>query len=186
MRNGEGGTVPSYNVQLVTATAHDAQGRSGAYLADAFAYDAYRDCFTCSIGQTLTHQATLNRDNGVRTRVYKAPKTACRDCIHRDECSPKNASADWRRSITRHEEPASTTSFKAKMQAEQARQIYATRSRIAGFPHAWIKERCRLRQFRCRGRVKATVEATWACLSYNLARWFSVGRQSIKAALATA
>jgi len=256
MRNGEGGTVPSYNVQLVTDTAHglvvnveattdaidyrqmepalercaktvglprqlvadgdytnhasvktaadsgvdfygswqqswrptesDAQGRSGAFLADAFAYGADRDCFTCPAGQTLAHHATLNRDNGVRTRVYKAPKTACQACIHRNECSPKNASANWRRSITRHEEPASTTSFKAKMQTEQARQIYATRSRIAEFPHAWIKERCRLRQFRCRGRVKATMEATWACLSYNLARWFSIRRQSNLAALATA
>jgi len=48
--------------------------------------------------------------------------------------------------------------------------IYAQRSRVAVFAHAWIKERCGLRQFRCRGRLKATMEATWACLSYNLMR----------------
>lgn len=256
MRNGEGGTVPSYNVQLVTDTAHglvvnveattdaidyrqmepalqrcektvglprqlvadgdytnhtsvktaadrgvdfygswqqswrpterDAQGRGGAFLADAFAYDAELDCYTCPAGKTLTHHATLNRENGVRTRVYKAPKAACLSCPHRDQCSPKNASADWRRSITRLEEPAITTDFKTKMQTEKAKQIYSTRSCIAEFPHAWIKERCGLRQFRCRGRVKATMEATWACLSYNLARWFSIQRRENHAAQAIA
>ena len=70
----------------------------------------------------------------------------------------------------RSEEPAATTAFKAKMQTEEAKAIYSERSRIAEFPHAWIKERCRLRQFRRRGRLKASMEATWAALSYNLSR----------------
>jgi hypothetical protein len=73
--------------------------------------------------------------------------------------------------ITRIEEPAATTAFKAKMKTEAARKIYAQRSRVAEFAHAWIKERCGLRQFRCRGRLK-----TWACLSYNLMRWFALQR----------
>ena len=68
--------------------------------------------------------------------------------------------------------------FKTKMATEEARQIYAKRSQIAEFPHAWIKERCGLRQFRCRNRLKVTMEATWACLSYNLTRWFSLRRKS--------
>jgi hypothetical protein len=164
----------------------DAQQRQGRFLASAFPYDAERGCFTCPAGETLTHHATLNRENGVRTRVYKAPKNACPNCRHRDQCSSKNAAADWRRSITRHEEPAATTDFKSKMRTEEAQRIYATRSCIAEFPHAWIKEKCRLRQFRCRGRVKATMEATWACLSYNLARWFSIQQRRNGASLATA
>jgi len=162
----------------------DAQGRSGAFLADAFAYDAGLDCFTCPAGKTLTHHATLNRENGVRTRVYRAPKTASPSCPHRGQCSSKNARPDWRRSITRREEPAATSDFKIKMQTEEAKAIYAERSCIAEFPHAWIKERCRLRQFRCRGRVKATMEATWACLSHNLSRWFAIERTRNQASLA--
>ncbi len=67
--------------------------------------------------------------------------------------------------------------FKAKMATEEAQQIYGQRSRLAEFPHAWIKERCGLRQFRCRGRLKATLEATWAALSYNLTRWFALRRR---------
>jgi Transposase DDE domain len=50
---------------------------------------------------------------------------------------------------------------------------------VAEFAHAWIKERCGLRQFRCRGRLKATMEATWACLTYNLMRWFGLRRTQV-------
>jgi len=248
MRNGEGSTVPSYNVQLLTDTAHglivnvdattegidhhqlapalerceqtlgrlpqqvvadgnytnhasveaaancgvdfygswqeswkpserDAQGRSGAFLASAFPYDAERDCFTCPAGQTLTHQATQNRQYGVRIHVYQVPGEACQGCPLRSQCAPPTAPPAWVRSITRSEEPAATRAFKAKMATEEAQQIYAQRSRIAEFPHAWIKERCGLRQFRCRGLLKATLEATWAALSYNLTRWFALKRQ---------
>jgi transposase len=248
MRNGEGGTAPGYNVQLLTDTAHglivnvdattegvdhhqlapalerceqtlgrhpqqvvadgnytnhasveaaadcgvdfygswqeswkpgerDAQGRSGAFLASAFPYDAERDGFTCPAGQTLTHQATQNREHGVRIHVYRAPREACQGCPLRSACAPPTARPAWVRSIARSEEPAATRAFKAKMATEEAKQIYAQRSRIAEFPHAWIKERCGLRQFRCRGLLKATLEATWAALSYNLTRWFALKRQ---------
>ncbi len=255
MRNGEGGTVPSYNVQLLTDTTHglvvnveattdaidyrqlepaiercqqtlgckpqqvvadgdytnhasvqaaaahavdfygswqdswkpaerDACGRSGEFLASAFPYHPERDCFTCPAGQTLTHQARMNRGNGVLTHVYRPRKTVCAKCPLRSQCAPPNARAAWWRSITRIEEPVTTTAFKSKMATEQAQQIYAQRSQIAEFPHAWIKQRCGLRQFRCRGRLKATMEATWACLSYNLIRWFSIRRRSAAALLA--
>jgi transposase len=259
MRNGEGGTVPSYNLQLVTDTAQglivnveatteavdhrqlapalercqqslgrlpqqvvadgdytnhaslqaaancgvdfygswqeswkpgerDAQGRSETFLASAFPYDAERDCFTCPAGETLTHQTTQNREQGVRIHVYRAPKRACRRCALRSQCAPQKARPAWVRSMSRSEEPAATLAFKAKMATEEAQQIYAQRSRLAEFPHAWIKERCGLRQFRCRGRLKATIEATWAALSYNLTRWFTLRRRATltEAALAFA
>ena len=99
------------------------------------------------------------------------------NCPLRDQCAPQSACPEWRRSITRLEEPSATIAFKQKMATEEAKQIYARRSQIAEFPHAWIKERCGLRQFRCRGRVKTTMEAIWACLSYNLTRWFSLRRK---------
>lgn len=248
MRNGEGGTVPSYNVQLLTDTTHglvvnveattdaidyrqlkpalercettlgqkpkqlvadgdytnhasvqaaaecgvdfygswqgswkpveyDACGRSGHFLASAFPYDSKRDCFTCPAGKVLTRRTRLDRGHGVYTHVYHAGKTACVQCPLRSQCAPANAQPAWKRAITRTEEPATTTAFKVKMATEEAKQIYAQRSHIAEFPHAWIKERCGLRQFRCRGRFKVSMEATWACLSYNLARWFSLRRK---------
>jgi transposase len=255
MRNGEGGTVPSYNVQLLTDTTHglvvnveattdaidyrqlepaldrcqttlgslpkqivadgdytnhasvkaaetaevnfygswqeawkpverDAPGRGPAFMASAFSYDAERDIYLCPAGERLTHHAIYNDKNGVRRHVYKQPRSACRTCAYRDQCASKKPAAGWRRSITRIEEPSATTAFKAKMKTEEAKQIYKQRSQIAEFPHAWIKERCGLRQFRCRGRWKASMEATWACLSYNITRWFSIRRKLSAAVLA--
>lgn len=247
MRNGEGGTVPSYNVQVVTDTKHglvvnveattdaidyrqldaalercedkvgglpqqviadgdytnhasvqraaqrgvdfygswqnswkaseqDALGRKAAFVSTAFPYDAEQDFFVCPAGEKLQRRAALNRGHGVRTHVYRAPKGVCSACPLRNDCAPPGARPEWRRSVTRIEEPDATAAFKAKMKTEEAQQIYAQRSRVAEFVHAWVKERCGLRQFRCRGRLKATMEATWACLSYNLARWFALRR----------
>src|SRR5271163_4429259 len=248
MRNGEGGTVPSYNVQLVTDTTHgfvvnveattdaidyrqlqpaldrceatlgclpkqliadgdytnhaavqaaaksgvdfygswqdswrptesDAQGRSGAFISSAFPYDAEHDIYLCPAGQQLAHKTVINRGHGVLTRLYKAPAAACCSCEYRDKCASKKPRPKWRRIITRIEHPVATVAFKAKMETEEAKQIYRQRSQVAEFPHAWIKERCGLRQFRCRGQKKTSMEATWACLSYNIIRWFSIRRR---------
>jgi hypothetical protein len=257
MRNGEGGTVPSYNVQLLTDTTHglvvnveattdaidyrqvkaalarcqeklgalpkqlvadgdytnhrsvqaaaaagvdfygswqdtwkpteqDAHGRSGVFISSAFPYDAEQDVYTCPAGKRLTLHVVANDDNGVRRHVYKAPKAACHSCALRAQCGPRKQRPGWRRSVTRTEEPAVTTTFKTKMETEAAKQIYRQRSQIAEFPHAWIKERCGLRQFRCRGREKTSMEATWACLSYNIIRWFSIRRKLQATATAAA
>ena len=258
MRNGEGGTVPSYNVQLLTDAAQglivnveattdavdhhqlapalerceqtlgrrpeqvvadgdytnhasveaaancgvdfygswqeswkpgerDAQGRRAAFLASAFPYDGGQDYFTCPAGKILSHRAIQKREHGVRIHVYRASPEACCGCALRSQCAPPNARLAWVRSISRLADPPATVAFKAKMATEEGKQIYAQRSRIAEFPHAWIKERCGLRQFRCRGRLKATLEATWAALSYNLTRWFALRRRATlsQAALAS-
>jgi transposase len=257
MRNGDGATMPSYNLQLVTDTTHgfvvnveattdaidyrqlkpaldrceknlgclpkqliadgdytnhasvqaaakagvdfygswqdswkptesDAQGRNGAFMSSAFPYDAEHDLYVCPAGQPLPHKQILDRGNGVRTHVYKAAKAACACCNYRSQCAPKKPSPQWRRTITRMEDSPEAISFKAKMQSEAGKKIYEQRSQIAEFPHAWIKERCGLRQFRCRGQDKVGMEAVWVCLSYNVIRLFSTRRKLAKAVVAAA
>jgi hypothetical protein len=61
--------------------------------------------------------------------------------------------------------------FQAKMETQEAKEIYKQRAGVAEFPHAWIKEKIGLRQFRLRGLVKVTMEAVWACLTYNICQW---------------
>jgi IS5 family transposase len=57
------------------------------------------------------------------------------------------------------------------METEAARTIYKQRPAVAEFPNAWIKEKFGLRQFRLRGLLKVTIEALWACLTYNICQW---------------
>ena len=121
----------------------------------------------------------------MRTVVYKARKAACASCCYRTQCASKKPRPKWRRSITRMEESPEAIAFKAKMKGEAAKKIYEQRSQIAEFPHAWIKERCGLRQFRCRGKEKAGMGAIWVCLSYNVIRLFSTRRKLAKAVVAS-
>ena len=162
----------------------DAHGRGPAFMASAFSYNAERDIYLCPAGEKPTHHAIYNDKDGERRHVHKQLRSACRTCAYRDQCASKKPAVGWRRSITRIEEPSVTTAFKATMKTDEAKQIYKQRSQIAEFPHAWIKQRCGLRQFRCRGRWKASMEAAWACLGYNITRWFSIRRKLSAEALA--
>jgi len=58
--------------------------------------------------------------------------------------------------------------FVEKMQTEAAKTIYRMRAAVAEFPHAWLKAKIGLRQFRVRGLRKVRCEMIWACLAYNL------------------
>jgi hypothetical protein len=109
----------------------DAQGRSPAFMSSAFIYDAEREINLCPAGEKLTHHAVSNAENGVRWHVYKRPRWACRTCVHREQCASKTPPANWRRSITRNEEPAATVAFKARMTTEEAQTFYKQRAQIA-------------------------------------------------------
>ena len=128
--------------------------------------------------QLLT-KTVLNREHGVRTHVYKAPKAACRSCVYCViRCGPKKTATQMEALHHAHRGALPRRAHsKPRWRPKRQKQIYRQRSQIAEFPHAWIKERCGLRQFRCRGQEKTSMEATWACLSYNIIRWFSIRRK---------
>ena len=71
----------------------------------------------------------------------------------------------------RDEEAPAVAAFRAKMQTQEAKQIYRQRGPVAEFPNAWIKDKLGLRQFRSRGLLKVTREARWASLTYNIQPW---------------
>ena len=73
--------------------------------------------------------------------------------------------------VIRKEDSQAVKAFRAKMQTEQAKQIYRQRAEVAETPNAWIKAKFGLRQFRLRGLRKVGIEAGWACLTYNIRQW---------------
>ncbi len=57
-----------------------------------------------------------------------------------------------------------------------AKAIYKQRAPVAEFPNAWLKDKLKWVRLRCRGAVKVRAEALWACLTYNLQRYFKLTR----------
>ncbi len=144
------------------------RGVDAAFRSEAFTYHPESDTYTCPAGKVLTYEGK-NRDIGLTRHQYRAPAVDCAVCGFKEKCCPRNAAQG--RMVVRSEEAPAVAAFRAKMQTEAAKQIYRQRGPVAEFPMAWIKAKLGLRQFRLRGLFKVTLEATWACLTYNIQQW---------------
>jgi len=155
------------------------RGVAPQFYPDQFRHEAATNTLICPAGKTLTWKRTGRWHAGVIEHHYQAKLSDCGACPFQKQCCPKNSP----RLIVRKEDTEVIRAFRAKMQSEEARQIYRTRSEVAEFPNAWIKEKLGLRKFRLRGLLKAGTEAVWACLTYNIQQWI---RLSWKTKLAAA
>jgi transposase len=142
------------------------RGVSPDFYPDKFGYDGQSNTFTCPAGKTLTFQRS-SRHEGRIEHQYRATTADCENCSFRDQCCPKASP----RMVIRREDSQAVKDFRAKMQTEQAKQIYRARAEVAETPNAWIKAKFGLRQFRLRGLRKVSSEAVWACLTYNIRQW---------------
>ena len=143
------------------------RGVSSDFYPQAFSYDPSSDRYTCPAGKVLVFETQEKQGGWVRHR-YRARLTDCRVCPFQAQCCPKTKKG---RSLVRMEQTPELAAFQAKMETEEAKEIYKQRAEVAEFPNAWIKEKIGLRQFRLRGLVKVTTEALWACLTYNICQW---------------
>lgn len=142
------------------------RGIQPEFYPDKFQYDPVVDAFSCPSGKTLKRVRKHQRESRIEY-TYGALEADCLSCPFRGQCCPKN----FPRRIMRTEHSSAVQAFEAKMATEQAKKVYRTRAQIAEFPHAWIKEKIGLRQFRLRTRIKARAEAVWVCLTYNIQQW---------------
>ena len=143
------------------------RGVSPDFYPQAFEYDASADCCRCPAGKVLPYETEERSGASVRRR-YRAKASECRGCAFQAQCCPGTKRG---RSVVRSEATAEMAAFQAKMETPEAQAIYKQRAGVAEFPNAWIKDKIGLRQFRLRGLVKATLEAVWACLTYNICQW---------------
>ena len=132
-----------------------------------FHYDSDRDVYVCPADKLLTRTRNIHHRNGTFQIVYRSPMQQCRACPEHEQCC-----VGWQkrggRQVTRQGVLPAVAAFQAKMATPEAQLIYRERSRIAEFPHAWLKEKFRLRRFHVSGILKAGIELTWAALTFNL------------------
>jgi transposase len=144
-----------------------------------FVYDGERNEFICPQGKRLSQRTTVVLCGEARTDVFSAAQQDCQSCLERERCTPRNQMQRHGRSISRLREDPRVQQFKDKMATAEAKAIYKTRSPIAEFPHAWLKSKLNFTRFRCRGLMKTSVEAVWACLTHNLQRYFALRRLQV-------
>ena len=154
-----------------------ARGIDPAFGAESFVLDEASRTLQCPAGKTLQY-VRQSRKRGHRYHQYQAQRSDCRRCAFRSLCCPQNAENGRTVSVLVEEAPA-VAAFRRKMQTAEARQIYKQRGAVAEFPNAWIKERMGLRKFRLRGILKAGIELTWACFTYNLMQWIRLRRNTM-------
>ena len=150
--------------------AYKYRGIHPDYEATRFRYDEATDTYVCPQGKRLRYDARDDRDGTARYR-YKARADDCASCPAKSLCCPRNRRG---RSIARITPLPAIAAFRARMQSDEARAIYRTRSQIAEFPNLWIKAKFGLRQFRVRGIAKVGLEAMWAVLTYNIQQWIRI------------
>jgi len=142
-------------------------GVSAEYEASKFIFDTQTNTYVCPQGKRLRYDAK-QESHGTRRYRYKASKLDCQTCPAKGQCCPR---ARLGRSIERSELLPEVAEFRQRMQTDEAKAIYKTRSQVAEFPNLWIKAKFGLRQFSVRGVAKVRTESQWAALTYNIQQW---------------
>lgn len=149
----------------------DKRGISPAFRPNNFIYDKSSNTYSCPAGKILRYTGKEKRIGKTNYR-YNASWNDCKVCHFKDKCCPENKKKG--RTLTRGEDMAVIMTFREKVQTEEAKDIYKRRGEVAEFPNCWIKSKIGLRQFRLQGLIKVTMEALWACLTYNIKQWIRI------------
>jgi hypothetical protein len=128
----------------------------------------------CPAGQTLRYLRQVKK-RGDSFVSYRAEGADCVACAFQKQCCPNHA-AKGRIVSFRGQPPAAIQEFRKKMASPEGQRIYKQRGATAEFPFAWIKERMKLRKFRLFGIRKASMEALWASLAFNVMIWIRAQR----------
>jgi len=149
-------------------------GIDPAYHPSAFEYDERRNEMICPENRRLKFKRIQQQPGGLQIHVFAASRDDCRKCPKRESCTPQNAMPKHGRTVSVRVEPAALTHYHRKMETAPAKAIYRQRAPVAEFPNAWLKDKLKFVRFRCRGILKTQSEALWACLTYNLQRYFKL------------
>jgi transposase len=159
------------------------RGVTEEFRSERFKYIEESNTFICPNEKVLAYKSK-DKIPGAMAYTYQAEVKDCEACTFKTQCCPKTKSG---RKLVRTVEGPEVVAYREKMETEEAKKSYGKRSEVAEFPNLWIKEKLGLRKFRLRGLTKAGMEATWACLTYNIQQWIRLSwRPKLKAAAGTA
>jgi hypothetical protein len=168
--------VDYYGSWTDTSDEWAGHGIAAAYHPSAFDYEERSNEMICPEGRRLGFQMIHERAGGLKVYTYTAEREDCQRCSKRRFCTPQNAMQKHGRAVSVRVEPPVINRYHAKMATAKAKAIYKQRAPVAEFPHAWLKDKLKWVRLRCRGVIKAQAESLWACLTYNLQRYFKLSQ----------
>ncbi len=124
--------------------------------------------YQCPEGNHLrwTEQKKQRRaDHTVTLDIFTCPPEHCLACPRQPACTRTPHKG---RSVSRMENEELLDSLRARMQTEEAKQLYRQRSRTVELNYADLKEHRGLRRFHGRGRHRAATEVSLLVLAHNV------------------
>ena len=159
----------------VPKTADNVHAQDRNYDKSNFRYDKEKDCYICPEMQVIPFNRLQKRKDGKADRLYMTRK-CCKDCPKHDLCTTNKSG----RIISRNTNQDTLDVIDARMQTDEARQIFRERKKIVEHPFGTTKAVWGYRQFLCRGQEKTTAEISLTFLAYNFRRVFNIMRENGK------
>ena len=161
------GPDPSDKAEINRRKSYQQRGVSPEYHSSKFDYDEATNAYMCPQGKRLPYEGKYKRNGTMRFR-YRASEKHCQACPVKNLCCPRTQRG---RSLERIEPSPQLTAFRQRMQTDEAKSIYRTRSQVAESPNLWFKAKFGLRQFSVRGLAKVRIESLWVALTYDILQW---------------
>jgi len=134
----------------------------------AFRWLPEEQIYRCPKGHPLhflRQQAQRRADGAVTMDLYLCAPEHCLGCPRQVACTPTPQKG---RSVSRLQNEELLDALRARMQTDEAKQLYRLRSRTVELNYADLKEHRGLRRFHGRGRRKALAEVGLLVLIHNL------------------
>jgi hypothetical protein len=134
----------------------------------AFRWLVQERTYQCPEGRHLVwteHKKQRRTDHTVALDIYTCPPEHCLACPRQTACTRTPQKG---RNVSRMENEELLDALRARMQTEEAKQLYRLRSRTVELTYADLKEHRGLRRFHGRGRHRAATEVGLLILTHNL------------------
>jgi transposase len=134
----------------------------------AFRWLAEEQAYQCPEGHRLPFTSKVTRrrvDYRITLNLYTCPAEHCLACPRQKACTrtPKKG-----RTVSRMENEELLDALRARMQTEEAKQLYKLRSQTVELNYADLKEHRGLRRFHARGPQRVKAEIGVLVLAHNL------------------
>jgi transposase len=163
------------------SSANDKKAQSNQHTElpkSAFTWLTEEQTYQCPEGHRLEFTKTQTQqraDHKITLALYTCPPEHCQACPRQSACTRTPAKG---RTVSRMDNEELLDELRARMQTDEAKNLYKLRSRTVELNFADLKEHRGLRRFHCRSIVRTKAEVGSLVLTHNLLAVEAHGEES--------